>query len=134
MMTLAKAHKIIEGSTQKAQELGIKVSTSVVDEHGVIVALHRMDGAFYISPQFATSKAHTSALLGLPSGAIAQYAAPGKPYFGINTAWGGEVLPIDGGLPVKEGEKVIGGVGVGGSLDVAQDAECAEAGLKALAE
>lgn len=132
MMTLDKAQHMILASTEKAKELNIKVATAVVDEHGTIVALHRMDGAFYISPKFATSKAHTSALLGLPSGDIAGYAADGKPYFGINTAWGGELLPIAGGLPVKDGEKVIGGIGVGGSLDVKQDLMCAEAGIAAL--
>ena len=134
MMTLSKATRMVHASEEKAKELGIKVTIAITDEHGTIVALHRMDGAFYISPKFATSKAHTSALLGLPSGDIAAYAEDGKPYFGINTAWGGELLPIAGGLPVKEGDKVIGGVGVGGSLDVKQDLACAEAALKVLLE
>jgi len=131
MMTLEKSLKMIHAATEKANELGIKVTVAVVDEHGTIVALHRMDGAFYISPKFATSKAHTAALLRLNSGDIAGYAADGKPYFGINTAWGGELLPIAGGIPVKEGDKVIGGIGVGGSLDVQQDVLCAEAGMAA---
>lgn len=134
MLTLEKAKKAIVASEKKAQELGIKVSTAVVDDHGVLVAFSRMDGALHISPKFSYSKAYTSAHLGLPSGDIAAYAQEGKPYYSINTAFGGELILIAGGLPIKEGEKVVGGVGVGGSLDVNQDAACAEAAVKAAGE
>lgn len=133
MLTLELAKKMIAAAETKARELNIKVTVAIVDEHGILVAMHRMDGAFFISPKFATSKAHTAALLGLPSGALADYAGEGKPYFGINTGFGGELLPIAGGLPVKQGERVVGAIGVGGSLDVKQDVECAQEGLKATA-
>lgn len=131
MLKLSKAQKALELAEAKAKELDIKVTTVVVDEHGVVVALSRMDGAFYISPKFATMKAYTSAMLGLPSGDIAQYAAEGKPYFGINAAFSHELITLAGGLPIKDGEKVIGGVGVGGSLDVNDDVKVAEEALKA---
>jgi len=131
MVTLEKAKKALEFSEEKAKELGIKITTAVVDEHGVVVALSKMGGAFHISPKFAFAKAHTASLLGLPSGDIAQYAEEGKPYFSINTAFGGELLIIPGGVPIKKGDAVIGGIGVGGSLDVRQDVACATAGLRA---
>ena len=132
MKKLLQADKMCNAAIAKAKELGIKITVCVVDEHGVTVALKRMDGAFHISPKFAFSKAHTSALLGLPSGDIAEYAQEGKPYFSINTAFGGELITIPGGLPIKEGDVTVGGIGVGGSLDVRQDVECAQAGIDAL--
>lgn len=130
-MDLLLAKKALELSEKKAQELGIKITTVVVDEHGIVVALSRMEGAFHISPKFAFSKAHTAALLRMPSGNIAEYAREGKPYFSINTAFGGELITIPGGVPVEVDGEIIGGIGVGGSLDVNEDVLCAQAGLEA---
>lgn len=134
MITLDKAKKALEASEQKAKELGVAVTTVIVDEHGSIIATSRMDGAIPISPKFAYCKAFTSANLGMPSEGIGAYAVEGKPYFGINTILNGEITPIAGGVPVKMGDKLVGGVGVGGSTDVAQDSQCAQEAAKVLAE
>lgn len=132
MITLDKAKKALEASEKKAESLGITVSTAIVDDHGSLLAFSRMDGALHISPRFSQAKAFTSASLGLPSADVAGYAVEGKPYFSVNTSFGGELMVIAGGLPVKQNGKVVGAVGVGGSLDVAQDVECAKAALEVL--
>ena len=132
MITLDKAKKALEASEKKAKELGIAVTTVIVDEHGSIIAASRMDGAIPISPRFAYCKAFTSSNLGMPNEGLGQYAAEGKPYFGINTIFGGELTPMAGGLPVKMGNKLVGGVGVGGSMDTHQDVLCAQEAVKAL--
>lgn len=134
MITLDKAKKALEASEQKAKELGVAVTTAVVDEHGSILAVSRMDGAIPISPRFAYCKAFSSAAFGMPSEGIAAYAVEGKPFFGINTIFGGEITPIAGGIPVKMGGKLVGGVGVGGSTDVSQDSLCAQEAVKILTE
>ena len=134
MITLDKAKKALEASELKAKELGTAITTVIVDEHGSIIVASRMDGAIPISPRFAFCKAFTSASLGMPSEGIGSYAAEGKPYFGVNTILGGEITPIAGGFPVKMGNKLVGGVGVGGSMDVMQDSQCAQAAVKALAQ
>lgn len=127
MITLEKAKQALEAAEQKAKELGTAVTTVVVDEHGSIIAVSRMDGALPISPRFAYAKAFTAASLGMASGDLSPYTAQGKPYFGLNTLFGGELTAIAGGMPVKRNGKVIGAVGVGGSVDVSQDAQCAQA-------
>ena len=132
MITLEQAKKAIEASEDKAKEIGIAVTTAVVDEHGVVIALGRMDGALLISPRFAQKKAYTAAMLKMPSEAPAGYAAEGQPYFSINTAFEGDIVLIAGGVPVTHGETVIGGVGVGGSADVSQDKQCALAAVSVL--
>lgn len=132
MIILAKAKDALEASEKKAKELNIAISTVVVDTHGSVVASSRMDGAIPISPEFAYTKAYTSASLGMPTSGIGEYAIEGKPYFGLASILGGKLTPIPGGLPVKSGSKIIGGVGVGGSTDVSQDALCAQEAVKVL--
>ncbi|MEK7517532.1 MAG: heme-binding protein [Patescibacteria group bacterium] len=134
MITLDKAKQALEASEKKAKELGIAVTTVIVDEHGSIVAVSRMDGAIPISPRFAYSKAFTSANLGMPTDAMEQYAAENKPYFGVNTLFGGELTTIAGGLPVKIDKKLAGGVGVGGSANTQEDLQCAKQAVAVLEE
>ena len=132
MITLEKAQEALKASETKAKELGITVSTAIVDEYGVLLAFSRMDGALKVSPRFSQAKARTSAGLGLPSGDVANYAGEGKPYFSVNTSFNGEFMVIAGGLPVKTNGKLVGGVGVGGSLDVNQDVQCAQEAVNVL--
>jgi len=132
MITLAFAQKAIDKAINKAQDLGITITATIVDDHGTLIAASKMDGALNISPKYSYSKAYTSANLGLPTADIAGYAVEGKPYFGTTSAFGGELMVIAGGIPVKKGGKVVGAVGVGGSADVTQDAECAKAAVSAL--
>ena len=132
MITLESAQKAIEKAIAKAQDLGITVTVTVVDDHGTLISASKMDGALNISPKYSYAKAYTSANLGLPSGDIAGYAIEGKPYFGTTSAFAGELMVIAGGFPVKKSGKIVGGIGVGGSADVTQDVECAKAALSIL--
>ena len=129
MLTLEKAKKALEAAEKKAAELNIKVSVVIVDESGVIIAIHRMDGAVSVSPMFATAKAYTSGTLGLPTGEIAKYAGPDKPYYGVSDLDGGKLTTVTGGLPIVIAGKLSGGIGVGGSYDVTEDLACAQAGV-----
>ena len=126
MISLQKAKSALEASEKKAKDLGVAVTTVVVDEHGSIIAVSRMDGAIPISPRFAYSKAFTAASLGAPTGSLEKYTEEGKPYMGLTNLFEGELTTIKGGLPVVSNGKIIGGVGVGGSMDVNQDEDCAK--------
>lgn len=132
MITLEKAKKALEASETKAKELGIAVTTVIVDEHGSIIAVSKMDGALDISPRFAYTKAFTSASLGMPTSGIAPYAGEGKPYYGVNTLFSGELTTMAGGMPVMKNGKRAGGIGVGGSPDTNQDEQCAQEALNIL--
>ncbi len=131
-MDLTKVKKALEASEAKAKELGAAVSTAIVDEYGDLVAFSRMEGAIKISPKFAIAKAYTAGTIGMGTADMAPYAVEGKPYYGMDALFGGELTTIAGGLPVKDGNKLVGGVGVGGSADVSQDVKCAQAALTEL--
>lgn len=132
MLTLSDARQAAEAAVVKADELGVTIAVSIVDEHGTPILTERMDEALYISPEFSATKAYTAAVLGLSTEDIAQYSGEGKPYYGVTSAFGGKIMVIAGGLPVKKNSNTIGGVGVGGSYDVTQDVECATAALEAI--
>ncbi len=50
----------------------------------------------------------------------------------MNTLFGGELTTIAGGIPVKIGEKLVGGIGVGGSTNTLEDHECAQSAVDIL--
>lgn len=132
MISSNKAMEAIHAAEQKAKELGIAITTVIVDQHGVEVALKRMDDALVISPKFAYAKAYTSATLKFPTSALGDFDTPGKPYYGLTSLFSGTLTSIAGGVPVTKGDKVVGAVGVGGSADVSQDEMCAKAAAEVL--
>lgn len=133
-LTLETAKKILLKSEEKAKSLNLSVSIAIVDNYGILLAFIRMEDALTISPKFAIAKAYTSATLGMKTEDIASYAEPGKPYYSLNTMFQGELTVIAGGVPIIIKEKLVGGIGVGGAIDVRQDVICAEAGLEAIKE
>lgn len=122
------AQNALAAALEKAKSLGIAISVAIVDQYGDLVAFGRMKGAIKISPKFAIAKAYTAGTIGMGTSDMASYATEGKPYYGLTSLFGGELTTIAGGLPIKKGEELIGGIGVGGSADVQQDLECAQAG------
>jgi uncharacterized protein GlcG (DUF336 family) len=130
MLTLETALQAAHSAIEEAKRLSTTIAVSVVDESGIEVVSLKMDGALPVSPEFSHAKAYTAATLRLPTASIAEYAVAGKPYYGTTSASSGKFMVIAGGIPIQEGDKVIGGIGVGGSHDVTQDVACAEAGLR----
>lgn len=124
------AHAAVAAAVARAGELGIRVNAAVTDASGVLAAFLRMPEAFLHSVDIAIDKAYTAAGFGF---ATAQWAGIlrgdealrlGMPQRARNVVFGG-------GLPVREGGVLIGGIGVsGGSAE--QDEICARAALAAL--
>lgn len=130
-LTLSDARTIIAAGQQKAEELGIPYNIAVVDSGGNLIAHERMDGAWLGSIDISIHKAWTARAFGMATENLATMAQSGKPLFGINSTNHDRVVIFAGGMPVKEGDQVIGAVGASGGT-VEQDQKVAEAAVSAL--
>ncbi len=129
-LTLKDCDRMVEAGIKRAQEIGVPMVLAVVNTSGNIVELRRMDDALEISVNLAPHKAHTAAVVRMPSQQLAELSQPGQPLFGIDVNMPNLTL-VGGGLPLSVNGKVIGAVGVSGG-SVEQDIEVAQAMVAAL--
>ncbi|MCD6358566.1 MAG: heme-binding protein [Dehalococcoidia bacterium] len=124
-MTLELARKAIRIALEHTRKTGNICSIAVTDRNGVLVALHRMDGALIPTADIARDKAWTAAVFQCPSSEISRYGDPAAPNSGFNTSnWNDRITSIPGGLPIKDDSGVIGGIGVSGGTPEEDMAVC----------
>jgi glc operon protein GlcG len=131
-LNLAGAEAVLEAAKKKAAALGLRCNVAVVDDGGHLLAFARMDGARPASAATALTKAVSAATFRQETGTL---PAKGEPdvllSLSIQTASGGKVTTLKGGVPIVIDGQVVGAVGVGGGTGE-QDAEIAKAGIQAL--
>jgi len=123
------AQQMIAAAVAKAQELGVPQVVAVLDESGLLKAFCRMDGAALVSIEVAQNKAYT-ALFGMPSQDFYNFIKD-DPALLAGVPHIPRIALFGGGLPIRVGDKVVGGIGVSGGT-VEQDVACAQAGLEVL--
>ena len=111
-MDAVRAEQIIERAVTKAREVGVDACIAVVDAGAHLKAFLRMDGAFLGAVDVAQRKARTSALFPLGSGDFGQVISE-QQLTGMVLSNNG-LAAFHGGLPLTEGDRVIGAVGVSG--------------------
>ncbi len=131
MVTLADARRIIAAGEKKAQEIGQPMNIAVVDAGGNLVAHVRMDNAWIGSVDISINKAWTARAFDITTQDLGKNSQSGDQFFGIHASNHGRVMIFAGGIPLKNGDKVVGGVGVSGGLGK-QDQAVAEAAAAAL--
>ena len=129
-VTLETAQLVIEAARQKAEYLEVPMNVAVVDAGGNLKAFIRTDKAWLGSIQIAQDKAFTARAFDMSTKDLAKISQPDDPAFGIHSTNGGRVVIFPGGIPLKNGDEVVGGIGVSGGLPD-QDHEVALAGAKA---
>ena len=127
MLDAKAAQAIVTGCAAHASSKMQSEAIAVVDTGGHLIAALRMDGNTSGIFDFALAKAEAAAAWGFSTAQMAD-AAKGTPGF----ANAPHVVTVAGGMPVwsADGNARIGAVGVSGE-EPADDAECAEAGVKA---
>ena len=127
-VSLEQANKAIQACVDLAKKNKWAMSIAVVDRGSNVKASSRMDGALSPSMTGATLKANTSLSWFAPTEKVAEYvkANPNfKQFPGL--------LPLGGGVPLFFDGKLIGAVGVAGSM-LQNDIACAQAAAKAIAK
>ncbi len=116
-ISLRKAKIIIQSSFKRGAELGLKpLSVVVLDAGGHVISFEREDGAAPGRFAIANGKAYGSIMLGM-AGTAQMARAEQQTYFmeAINGVFGGQVVPVPGGVLVRDKKgQVIGAVGVTG--------------------
>lgn len=131
-LSLDQAQTIINAALNKGRELDLKpLTVAVLDAGGHIKALLRQDGTSTLRPKIAHGKAHGAIALGLGSRTIFNRAQE-QPYFvsAINNLADGALVPVPGGVLIKENGTIIGAVGITGD-NSDNDETCAIAGIEA---
>ena len=109
--TAKKLARLVE---DRATEMQVAITISVVDIHGNLVLKHRMQDAPLISLEMSERKAYTSALLDMPTEEITPLAVPGERMHTITSVAGGRFVAFGGGMPLRDGDRLVAGVGVSG--------------------
>ena len=130
MITLEDARRIIAAAEQKAREIGQPMNIAVVDAGGNLVAHVRMDNAWIGSIDISINKAWTARAFDIATKQLAELSQSGDEFFGIHVSNRGRVMIFAGGVPLKRGNQVVGGLGVSGGSGK-QDQSVAEAGAAA---
>jgi uncharacterized protein GlcG (DUF336 family) len=129
-VTLDAAQKIVDGARAKADEIDVPMNIAVVDEGNNLTAFGRMDGAWLGSIDISQNKAYTARSFDMTTKDLAPLAQPNQPLYGIEASNQGRLIVFAGGIPLMDGDDVVGAVGVSGG-SVEQDHEVAEAGVAA---
>jgi uncharacterized protein GlcG (DUF336 family) len=129
-LTLAEAEQILVAAKAKVQSMGAKMSVSVVDPRGDLIAMFRTDGASWRTPPISRAKAVAASCFGRPSGELTENAL--APVFrGLMAMEGGHMIPGQGALPVYRDGELIGAVGGSGGT-AQEDEDASMAGIQAL--
>jgi len=116
-LTLDKVNSIIAAAFSKAAELRLKpIAVSVLDAGGHLKAFQRQDGTSILRFEIASGKAFGALSVGAGSRWLHNQAKE-RPHFleGLSNVSGGRIVPVPGGVLIKNAEnEIIGAVGISG--------------------
>tara|TARA_B100001146_G_C16131021_1_gene412413 strand:- start:28 stop:438 length:411 start_codon:yes stop_codon:yes gene_type:complete len=129
-ITLAQAEGIISFAKSKIAELDLKMSVTVTDDRGDLIAMIRCDGASWRTPTISRGKAVAAACFGLSTKELESKA--GSPIFqAFTVSENGMFIMGQGALPVYQDGELIGAVGASGGTPVEDEEVVAYGILKA---
>ena len=131
-ITLDSAKRLIEKIEQEALRRNKPSVIAVCTPDGNPVAVHVMDGSFLVSFDMAVKKAYTSVAVKMSTMELSRLTQPGQTFYGLGKM-SDNIVIFGGGVPLKVGDTIIGGLGISGGTGE-EDNSLAEYGLQVLNE
>ncbi len=130
VISAAAVSVALEAAIAHAERIGVCINVAVADSGGNLAGFLRMPGAFLQSIDIAIDKAYTAAGFGFSTKDWMQLIGHDE---GMKLGFSARprLVVFGGGLPIRAGGALIGGIGVSGASE-AQDEECARAALAAI--
>jgi uncharacterized protein GlcG (DUF336 family) len=125
-ISMGMALAIIQGALDQCTKDGYKVSVTVVDKAGLVAGQIRGDGTNPHTMEFSRLKAYTARTRGQTSLQVMKLLEDPANAFIRQIP---QVVGVGGGVPIKVGNEIIGGVGVSGAPGGEKDEVCANAGI-----
>jgi glc operon protein GlcG len=130
-LTLEGAKKAGDAAAAYARQNGASGAIAVVDDGGHLLYFLRLENAFAASSSVSIGKAKTAALFKKPTKDFEEIINKGRIAM---TTLPPDFTPLQGGVPIKYGDQIVGAIGVSGAKSAAQDEEVAKAGAAAVEE
>ena len=126
VLSLEAAKTIAAAAEAAARALGVGVVIAVVDDGGHLILLQRLDDTQVASVQVGIGKARTAAIYRRPSKVFEDQIKGGR----VAALALADSTPLQGGIPIMLGGKVVGAIGVSGDTPQV-DEDIARAGARA---
>ncbi|MFG6653448.1 heme-binding protein [Scandinavium sp. M-37] len=126
-ISLAQANSLAQEAIKSCTANNYQVTVTVVDRAGVVKAVQRTDNAGPHTVKASEMKAFTALSMKNASGKVMEAAQSNAGAQNLRDIPG--LLLLAGGLPVKDGNEVIGAIGIGGAPGGNLDEACAQAAL-----
>jgi glc operon protein GlcG len=128
-VSLENAKKAAAAALAEARKNNWLMAVAVVDPNGTLVYYEKMDNTQLGSADVCIDKARSAALFKRPTKAFQDAVASGGAGVRVFALRGAE--PIEGGVPLEVGGKLIGAIGLSGGQSN-EDGQCATAGANAI--
>jgi glc operon protein GlcG len=126
---LEAAKKVAAPAMAEARKNNWTMAVAIVDPAGDLVYFEKMDDTQGGSALVAVDKARSAARFKRPTKAFQDTLAAGGD--GLRVLGLRGVVPVEGGVPIVIGGKIVGAIGVSGGTSP-QDGQCARAGVEAV--
>jgi cob(I)alamin adenosyltransferase len=111
-LDLKKAEALIREVEAYAATIGKKAVIAVCNAQGNPIAVHVMDDAFLVSYDVALKKAYTAVSVKMSTMELSHLVQPGQTFYGLQNV--DKMLVFGGGVPLKVGDRIVGGLGISG--------------------